>query len=37
MADLIKSDDLGEKRIGLVYNSQSGIYQALDFSKIDNK
>ena len=36
MADLIKSQDLGEKRIALIYNSDSGIYQALDFSKLDD-
>jgi len=36
MAPLVSLDDQTEKRIGLVYNSQSGLYQALDFSKIDD-
>jgi hypothetical protein len=36
MAPLVQVDDQTEKRIGLVYNSESGLYQALDFSKIDN-
>ena len=36
MAPLIQLDDQTEKRIGLVYNSESGLYKALDFSKIDD-
>jgi hypothetical protein len=36
MAPLVQVDDQTEKRIGLVYNSQSGLYQALDFSKLDS-
>jgi len=36
MAPLVSLDDQTEKRISLVYNSQSGLYQALDFSKIDD-
>jgi hypothetical protein len=36
MVNLFTTNDTSEKRIGLVYNSDSGYYQALDFSKIDN-
>ena len=36
MINNITSNDGGEKRIGLVYNSDSGYYQGFDFSKIDD-
>lgn len=36
MAPLVQLDDQTEKRISLVYNSESGLYQALDFTKIDD-
>jgi hypothetical protein len=37
MADnFFTSPDHSEKRIGLVYNSDSGYYQPIDFSKIDD-
>lgn len=35
MINNITSNDGSEKRIGLVYNSDSGYYQGFDFSKID--
>jgi len=36
MAPLVQVNDQTEKRIVLVYNSDSGVYQALDFSKLDD-
>lgn len=36
MIDNFVTNDRSEKRIGLVYNSDSGYYQGFDFSKIDN-
>jgi len=36
MINNIRSNDPSEKRISLVYNSDSGYYQGLDFSKIDD-
>jgi len=36
MINNITSNDGSEKRIGLVYNSDSGYYQGFDFSKIDD-
>ena len=36
MAPLVSLDDQTEKRIALVYNSESGLYQALDFTKLDS-
>jgi hypothetical protein len=36
MAPLVSLDDQTEKRISLVYNSESGLYQAIDFNKIDD-
>jgi hypothetical protein len=36
MAPKVILNDQTEKRISLVYNSESGTYEAFDFSKIDN-